>query len=320
MSARIRTDPDTITRLNTLVKASKNGHKDAIARFHDELANFARMRSTEKHSWSLSPTSKWVNGIILLIVHWDKPMRSLVVVNKREVEHPITACLYEFRKLHYTVGKTSIGIDAQSKQHQRLYAKKGFWLVLDESVDWKLFWPAEGVKEDKNPALFNRLKDVYLKYVKGMEKAPKDDVLATIQRPYGGTEQFLLDMYPTAEWNALFPEDELLPKQPKGKQKKYPNATHLESLAAAAASAGPLPAYDQPKILEKTVIYEAPPHPTSFPVETIYMDGYVKRPSTPQKRKSKVQKVTHAAPPPPICLPSPPPIDWKKYEESDFII
>lgn len=321
MELNIQNDKRTITVLNTLVKAAKAGHRDAVGHFTTELANFAKERSTEVHQWSLSPNKKWKDGAIFLIAHWDDPMRALVVMYKRPVEHPINACTYEFRKLHYTPGKTKITIDAQSKQHQRFYAKKGFWLVLDESVDWNLFWPPSGVDSVSTPELFTRLRDVYMRWVNGMQKAPTADYMSLFYNKPGlkrhpGVEQFMLDYYPTEEWFGLFPIDLLAIHNPKKREKKLVRYDDLARSAARASAEDPQSEVDKPVPLNPDVEYKSPVPIPSFPVETIYAKD-----TTPKRkvRKSRgAPDVSYSQQVP--LFPSPPQIDWKKYEESDVYI
>ncbi len=196
--------------LNAYMKGALKGNKKCLVEFKTLMEQFCKERSTPQIEWTFDCNPyRLKDGLIVVMAHSSRPIRALgVVYYDKTIENIEDSYKYNFRKLSIRDnGKEKIYIDSESKKKQSLYtSKRGFWLILNDSIDLNLFWnEKEGVDEKHNPILYRNIKTIYDKYVRGMDVDPEDDVLLTVKRPDLLKEQFMIGTYPNKLWSSLFP-------------------------------------------------------------------------------------------------------------------
>lgn len=268
--------PITIERLNLLCKNVKQKQPGANAAFTRALNIFGQQRSTDEHTFTCVPDERWKSGAIAVAAHWKLPKRALIVLFERTDISPTDeiadVCKWKFRKLHLKLDDGKFIMDSISQPEQRMYAKKGFWCILGETLDKNLTWPMDGgVSISKTPALYENLKVIYQTYVDGMEKYPKAEVFEeaaknkTFIRKDAGYEQFLLTKYPTEQWK-LFCDTHIKQKKSTTKHTIRP----LEEVLAASM---------EDSVTEEEIV-QAP-------------KKRGRKPGSGKQKKSKVRKTKH---------------------------
>ena len=172
--------------------------------------------------WELDLTEKkpWKHGSIVLVAHATTEKRRLVIMSTNGTAKNIP---HQFKvdmiALSPTCDKNNISV-VRLKPLNLISTRKTWWIMHRPTLDLGLTAVYDEEKE-----IFNirsedepKLRELYDRYVSGMEKAPKKNTIVQLAK-HECMEQFMLDIYPTPDWKRACIESRSKPKRSSRERK-----------------------------------------------------------------------------------------------------